>query len=67
MTGGIVGCPEPDRTLSLDVNSGTQAEIAAGVAAAADFQPLDTARMNDVRRRAAVAVQGKGRCHWDPQ
>jgi hypothetical protein len=34
--------------------------------AAARFEPLDTARMVEIRRRAAEAVEGKGRCWWNP-
>jgi hypothetical protein len=59
-------------TLTLDpdvalLGMSTRAEIDAAVTAAAEFQPLDAERMDDIRRRAAVAVQGKGRCHWNPQ
>lgn len=35
--------------------------------AAREFQPLSPEQMADIRRRAAVAVEGKGRIWWDPQ
>jgi aryl-alcohol dehydrogenase-like predicted oxidoreductase len=35
-------------------------------AAAADFKPLNNEEMADVRRRAALAVQNKGQCWWNP-
>jgi hypothetical protein len=28
--------------------------------------PLSKEQMKDIRRRAAVAVEGKGRCWWNP-
>lgn len=39
----------------------------AAMAAAEAFNtPLTPGQMEDIRRRAAVAVQGKGRCWWNP-
>jgi aryl-alcohol dehydrogenase-like predicted oxidoreductase len=38
----------------------------AAFAAARDFQPMTPEEMEDLRRRAAEAVKGKGRCWWDP-
>lgn len=35
-------------------------------AAAAAFKPLSSARMVDIRRRAVVAMEGKGECWWNP-
>jgi aryl-alcohol dehydrogenase-like predicted oxidoreductase len=38
----------------------------AAFAAAADFQPLSEPAMADIRTRAAVAIQNKGKCWWNP-
>jgi hypothetical protein len=38
----------------------------AAFAAAASFQPLTVAAMADLERRAAAAVEGKGKCWWNP-
>jgi aryl-alcohol dehydrogenase-like predicted oxidoreductase len=39
----------------------------AAMAAAETFNtPLTPAQMEDIRRRAAIAVQGKGPCWWNP-
>lgn len=38
----------------------------AALAAAADFSPLSPQEMADLRRAAALAVQDKGRCWWNP-
>jgi hypothetical protein len=38
----------------------------AAFAAATVFAPLPEARMEEVRRRAAEAVKGKGPCWWYP-
>jgi len=38
----------------------------AAFAAAAAFEPLGEAALEDVRRRAAVAIAGKGACWWNP-
>ncbi len=38
----------------------------AAFAAAADFRPMSDAEMADLRRRAELAVGGKGRCWWNP-
>lgn len=35
-------------------------------AAVRAFKPLSNATMEDIRQRAAVAVEGKGRCWWNP-
>jgi aryl-alcohol dehydrogenase-like predicted oxidoreductase len=42
-------------------------ELDAAVRAAADYRPLGTEAMADIREQAARAVQGKGICHWDPK
>ena len=39
----------------------------AALAAAAAFRPFCPEELEDVRRRAAVAIQEKGRVWWDPQ
>ena len=39
----------------------------AAFAAAASFRPLSADQMADIRRQAALAVEGKGSCWWDPQ
>lgn len=38
----------------------------AAFAAAANFRPLTPAEMDDVKRRAAEAIRGKGRVWWNP-
>jgi hypothetical protein len=38
----------------------------AALAAASEFVPLGTAEIADVRERARVAIQNKGRIWWDP-
>ncbi len=38
----------------------------AALAAAAAFQPLTPEQLADVRRRAVLAIQGKGAVWWDP-
>jgi len=38
----------------------------AAFAAASAFEPLDATGMEDVHRRAAVAIRGKGACWWNP-
>jgi aryl-alcohol dehydrogenase-like predicted oxidoreductase len=38
----------------------------AALAAFESFRPLSTEQMEDVRRRARSAVQGKGDCWWNP-
>jgi aryl-alcohol dehydrogenase-like predicted oxidoreductase len=38
----------------------------AALAAAAAFQPLTSEQLADVRRRAALAMEGKGKVWWDP-
>ena len=38
----------------------------AAFRALAEFQPLKPAALEDVRRRAAVAMEGKGECWWNP-
>lgn len=38
----------------------------AAWAAARSFRPLSVAHMEDIRNRAAMAVQGKGDCWWNP-
>ncbi|WP_224248734.1 aldo/keto reductase [Hyalangium gracile] len=39
----------------------------AALAAAAAFQPLTPEQLADVRRRAALAIEGKGAVWWDPK
>lgn len=39
----------------------------AAFAAAKSFRPLSPGRMEEIRRRGAEAVQGKGVCWWNPQ
>jgi 1-deoxyxylulose-5-phosphate synthase len=39
----------------------------AAFAAAARFRPLSANELADVRARAAKAIEGKGRCWWNPQ
>lgn len=39
----------------------------AAFAAAAAFEPLDQAALEDVRRRAELAIAGKGACWWNPK
>ena len=41
-------------------------EQTAAFAAARSFEPLDTERMADIRRRAWEARRGKGPCWWNP-
>jgi aryl-alcohol dehydrogenase-like predicted oxidoreductase len=59
-------------TLTLDpdvalLGLSTVAEQDAAFAAAARFEgPLSAARLDEIRRRAAEAVRGKGRIWWDP-
>lgn len=58
-------------TLTLDpdvalLGMSTIQEIDAAADAAATFTPLSDAAMADIRRRAGVAVTGKGCCHWNP-
>lgn len=38
----------------------------AALAAAAAFQPLTQGDLADIRRRAALAMEGKGKTWWDP-
>ncbi|HVT81780.1 MAG TPA: aldo/keto reductase [Phycisphaerae bacterium] len=40
---------------------------AAGAAFHSFTPPLPAHRMQDIRRRAVIAMQGKGRCWWNPQ
>ncbi len=42
------------------------AEQDAAFVAARSFKPLDAGAMADVRRRAAEAIEGKGRVWWNP-
>ncbi len=44
----------------------TPEEQDAAFSAAASFRPLEPREMEGVRRRAAAAVAGKGRCWWNP-
>jgi len=38
----------------------------AAFAAAGSFAPLSILKMEEIRRRAAEAVRGKGNCWWNP-
>ncbi len=38
----------------------------AAWAAWADFRPLDARQLEEIRRRAAEAIEGKGECWWNP-
>lgn len=58
-------------TLTLDpdvalLGLSTPEEQDAAFAAAERFTPLSAEELADVRRRAAIAIDGKGRCWWDP-
>jgi len=39
----------------------------AALAAAAAFQPLSAGQLSEVRRKAALAIEGKGAVWWDPR
>lgn len=39
----------------------------AALAAAAAFEPLSAGQLDEVRRKAALAIQGKGAVWWDPK
>ncbi|MGA2916784.1 MAG: aldo/keto reductase [Sedimentisphaerales bacterium] len=39
----------------------------AAFAAAMDFKPLSSKQMADIRKRAAIAIRGKGPCWWNPE
>jgi 1-deoxyxylulose-5-phosphate synthase len=39
----------------------------AALTALEDFRPLTAGQMEDVRRRARIAIQGKGACWWNPE
>lgn len=41
-------------------------EVDAALNAAASFQPLNHARMAEIRLHAARAIEGKGECWWNP-
>jgi hypothetical protein len=41
-------------------------EQSAALAAAAAFQPLSQEQLADIHRRAALAMEGKGKTWWDP-
>jgi aryl-alcohol dehydrogenase-like predicted oxidoreductase len=41
-------------------------EQEAAFEALREFRPLDPRKMEDIRRRAAVAIEGKGDCWWNP-
>ncbi|HEV2761892.1 MAG TPA: aldo/keto reductase [Pyrinomonadaceae bacterium] len=58
-------------TLTLDpdvalLGLSFQNEQTAALAAARSFEPLSHARMEEVRRRAVEAREGKGPCWWNP-
>lgn len=38
----------------------------AAFKALAEYQPLSPAEMEQIRRRAAIAIEGKGPCWWNP-
>jgi len=39
----------------------------AAFAAAKDFKMLSSQQMDDIRKRAAIAIRGKGPCWWNPE
>lgn len=41
-------------------------EQEAAFKALLEFRPLDTRTMEDIRQRAAIAIEGKGDCWWNP-
>jgi hypothetical protein len=58
-------------TLTLDpdvalVGLSTPEEQDVAFAAAESFRPWSPEALAGVRRRAAIAAEGKGRLHWDP-
>lgn len=55
---------DPDVAL-LGMSSVEEVELA--VRAALAFEPLNAGEVDEITGRAAAAVAGKGRCHWDPQ
>jgi aryl-alcohol dehydrogenase-like predicted oxidoreductase len=60
-----------DVTLTLDpdvalLGLSTVEEQDAAFAAARTFTPLSAQQLDEIRRRAAAAVAGKGRIWWDP-
>lgn len=42
-------------------------ELDAALGSAARFAPLEPARMAEIRRQAARAIEGKGECWWNPK
>ena len=77
LPGGRTGLPRLsvreciDYTLTLDpdvalLGMSTPEEQDAAFDAAARFAPLDSAAMDDIRGRAAVARREKGPCWWNP-
>lgn len=66
---GVEECVHYTLTLGPDVallGMSFPNEQDAALQAAATFQPLTTARMVDVRRRAVQAMEGKGAVWWNP-
>lgn len=66
---GVEECVHYTLTLGPDVallGMSFPNEQDAALQAAASFQPLPTARMVDVRRRAVQAMEGKGAVWWNP-
>lgn len=77
LPGGRTGLPRltvrecVDYTLTLDpdvvlLGMSTPEEQDEALAAAARFETLDAAAMDDIRQRAVVARQEKGPCWWNP-
>jgi hypothetical protein len=66
---GVEECVRYTLTLDPDVallGLSFPNEQDAAFAAAASFQPLTPEGLEDVRRRAAEAIRGKGACWWNP-
>jgi aryl-alcohol dehydrogenase-like predicted oxidoreductase len=66
---GARECVHYIRTLDPDVSllgMSNVAEMRTALAAAEGFQPLTPKQMDDIRKRAKAAVEGKGRCWWNP-
>jgi aryl-alcohol dehydrogenase-like predicted oxidoreductase len=66
---GVEECVHATLTMGPDVallGMSSEEEQDAALAAAASFRPLSPAALEEVLRRAALAVQGKGRVWWNP-
>ena len=66
---GVAECVHYTLTLAPDVallGLSHPNEQDAALQAASTFAPLSAAGLRDVRERAALAIEGKGRIWWDP-